>query len=401
MSDTTKFISTSANSIEASITMEITALAKQLKSEGKPVISMSAGEPDFDTADNIKAAGIRSIEEGKTKYTAASGIDDLKTAICDKLKRDHGLSYAANQVIVSSGAKHSLFTALSAILNPGDDVIIPGPYWVSYPAQVSMLGAKPVFIETNQHTNFKITADALEKAITAKTKCLLLNSPSNPTGMVYSKDELEAIAAVVVKHDILVVSDEIYEQLVYEGKHVSIAEISPEMKARTILINGVSKAYSMTGWRIGYTAAEPAIIAAMSRLQSHATSNPNNAAQYAALEAIAGSQDIVFTMKKAFAERREYMLQRLNSIDGISCLSPQGAFYAFPSIEGLLGKSCSSGQISSGLDLCKYLLQEKSIACVPGEGFGAPGYIRLSYATSMENIKEAMDRLQAWVATLS
>jgi aspartate aminotransferase len=396
-----KFISLSANSIEASITMEITAIAKKLQTEGKPVISMSAGEPDFDTPDFIKEAGIKSIRDGKTKYTDASGIAELKLAVCAKLKRDQNLTYTSNQIIISSGAKHSIFNALMAIINPGDEIIVPAPYWVSYPAQVTMLGGVPIYIEATQETNFKITAQMLKAAITSKTKCVLLNSPSNPTGMIYTREELQALADVIVQNDILVLSDEIYEPLVYDGEFVSIAELGDEIKKRTILVNGVSKAYSMTGWRIGYTAAESSIISAMSRLQSHATSNPNNAAQYASVEALNGPQDVLVTMRNAFHARRDVIVKRLNAIPGVSCLNPQGAFYAFANTQGLHGKKSQSGVISNSLDVCKFLLQEKLVACVPGEGFGAPGFVRFSYATSMENINEALDRFEDWVKQLS
>ncbi len=395
------FISKRTAGIKASITMAITAMANQLKKEGKPVIGMSAGEPDFDTPEEIKAAGIASINDGKTKYTPASGITELKQAIITKLSNDNALSYAPENIIVSSGAKHSIFNALAAIINPGDEVIIPSPYWVSYPAQVSVLDGVPVYIETTDANQFKITPDQLKSAITSKTKALILNSPSNPTGMVYSHAELEALADIIVSHQILVISDEIYEKLIYEGNHTSIAQCGEEIKALTLVINGVSKAYSMTGWRIGYTAAPKDIAAAMNRLQSHSTSNPTAASQWASLEAISGSQDAVTTMRKAFSERRHVMISRLNEIEGISCVSPQGAFYAFPNISSAFGKQSPAGKITDAVSFCEALLQDQLVACVPGSGFGAEGFIRLSYATSMEAINEALDRIETFFKSLT
>ena len=394
-------VSDRANLIQESITMTITALANQLRKEGKDVIGMSAGEPDFDTPEDIKQAGIESITQGKTKYTPASGIVELKQAVVDKLKKDQGLTYALNEVIISSGAKHSIFNALMAILNPGDEVIIPTPYWVSYPDQVNVLGGTSVFIETTDVNKFKLTPEQLRSAITDKTKVLILNTPSNPTGMVYSRTELEALGRVIEDSGILVISDEIYEKLIYTGEHVSIASLSPQLKEQTIVINGVSKAYSMTGWRIGYTAASKDIIGAMSRIQSHSTSNPAQASQWASLEALNGSQDVVETMRQAFAERRGYMINRLNNIEGISCVEPDGAFYAFPNISATFGKTSQAGAITNAVEFCQSLLQEQLVACVPGSGFGAEGYIRLSYATSMDAITTALDRLEDFVQSLS
>jgi len=396
-----QFISDTASTVEASITMSITALANQLKSEGKPVIGMSAGEPDFDTPEFIKAAGVKAINEGKTKYTAAAGLPVVKESIAKRLQRDHGLSYDPSQIVVSCGAKHSIFNVLLAVLNHGDEVIIPSPYWVSYPDQVKMLGGKSVFIETTDKDNFKITADALEQAITPKSKVFILNTPSNPTGMVYTKEELSAIADVIVKHDLLVISDEIYEKLIYDGQHVSIASLGDAIKDRTILINGASKAYSMTGWRIGYAAMPKEIASVCSRLQSHSTSNPTSISQWASLAAFDGDDSDVEIMKKAFVERKKVMVSRLNSIPGVTCLDPQGAFYAFPNISGLIGKKSSSGEIKDSVSFCTLFLQDKLVACVPGSGFGAEGYIRLSYATSMDAINTALDRLEEWVSELS
>lgn len=394
------FISNTASQIEGSITMAITALANQLKSEGKPVIGMSAGEPDFDTPDFIKEAGIQAIKDGKTKYTAAAGMPNLRESISRRLKRDHGLEYTPNQIVVSCGAKHSIFNVLLATINPGDEVIIPSPYWVSYPDQVSMLAGVPVFIETTDKDNFKITVEKLEAAITPKTKMLILGSPSNPTGMIYTEEELRAIAACVVKHQILVISDEIYEKLIYEGKHVSIASLGDDIKELTIVINGASKAYSMTGWRIGYAALPVELATVCNQLQSHSTSNPSTISQWASLAAFDGDDKAVDVMKEAFVARKRVMVDRLNAIEGVTCLDPQGAFYAFPNISALIGKKSKSGVITDSGSFCTLFLQDKLVACVPGSGFGAEGYIRLSYATSMEAINTAIDRLEEWVAEL-
>jgi aspartate aminotransferase len=402
MTELTKknYISETASTVEASITMAITALANQLKSEGKPVIGMSAGEPDFDTPEFIKEAGIDAIRAGKTKYTAAAGLPVLKESIAKRLKADHGLDYDASQIVVSCGAKHSIFNVLLATLNSGDEVIIPSPYWVSYPDQVKMLGGVPVFIETTDADNFKITAQQLEASITKKSKIVILNTPSNPTGMVYTKSELQSLAEVIVKHQLLVISDEIYEKLIYDGEHVSIASLGEDIKDLTILINGASKAYSMTGWRIGYAAMPKEIAGACGRLQSHSTSNPTSISQWASLAAFEGDDSAVMEMKKEFVKRKKYMVERLNSISGITCLDPQGAFYAFPNISALIGKKSASGTIEDSVSFCTLFLQDKLVACVPGSGFGAEGYLRLSYATSMDAIVSALDRLEEWVGEL-
>ncbi len=388
------YLSTFGKQIEGSITMEITALANQMKAEGKNVVSMSAGEPDFDTPDYIKQSGIDAIKSGQTKYTAADGMPKLKQAIAARILSDRNIAYSPKEIIVSCGAKHSIYVALMAIINPGDEVIIPAPYWVSYPDQVKMLGGIPKFIETTDKTQFKITAAQLEATITNKTKLLILNSPSNPTGMVYTKEELESIAAVLVKHHILVISDEIYSKLIYEGEHISIASLNEDIKALTIYIDGMSKSYSMTGWRIGYTAAPRAIAEVMSNLQSHSTSNPTTPSQWAALCALENNDDAIEVMKTAFKSRLDYMVDRLNTIPGISCVKPQGAFYAFPNVSGLIGKTGPGGLIKDSVELCKQLLTYECVACVPGSGFGAEGYLRLSYATSMEAITAALDKIE-------
>ena len=397
----TRFISDRALGIKASITMSITAMANQLKKEGKPVIGMSAGEPDFDTPESIKQAGIQSILDGKTKYTPASGIMDLKDAIVTKLKQENQLDYTSDNIIISCGGKHSLFNAKMALLNPGDEVIIPTPYWVSYPSQVEVLGGSCVYIETKEENQLKVTPQELEAVITPKTKLFILNSPSNPSGMVYSRAELAALAAVIVKHDIYVISDELYEKLIYDGDHVSIASLGDEIKDRTIIVNGVSKAYSMTGWRIGYTVADARIIKAMSNIQSHSTSNPAQASQWASLEAVRGSQEVVAKMKQSFQERRQVLIEGLNDLPGVSCIEPKGAFYAFPNISSSFGKRCKSGVIQDAVTFCEYLLQEQLVASVPGSAFGAEGYIRLSYATSMDQIQEALKRLSVFMNGLT
>jgi aspartate aminotransferase len=393
-------ISKRASEIKASITMSITAMANQLKKEGKPVIGMSAGEPDFDTPETIKQAGIQSIVDGKTKYTPASGIMELKEALVTKFKQENNLDYTTDNIIISSGGKHALFNAKMALLNPGDEVIIPTPYWVSYPSQVEVLGGVCKYIETTEENQLKVTPQELEAAITPRTKIFILNTPSNPSGMVYTKDELQALADVIVKHDIYVISDELYEKLIYDGDHVSIASLGDEIKERTIIINGVSKAYSMTGWRIGYAAANARIIKAMSNIQSHSTSNPAQASQWASLEAIAGSQSVVDTMKDSFKERRQVLIDGLNQLPGITCIEPSGAFYAFPNISSTFGKRCDSGVITDAVSFCELLLKEQLVATVPGSAFGSEGYIRLSYATSMENIKGALERLAVFLEGL-
>jgi len=395
-------ISHRASQTEDSITMAISAMATQMRKEGKPVLSFSAGEPDFKTPLAIQDAGIAAIREGKTTYTAASGIIELKQAICTKLLNDNRLEYKPSNIVVSCGAKQSIYNALMALIDPGDEVLIPVPYWVSYPDQVNLVGGRSVFLPTSEATHFKITAEQLTAAITPKTKLLILCSPSNPTGMVYSRKELEAIARVIVEHSILVISDEIYEKLIYDDKdgHVSIAEISPEVKALTIVINGVSKAYSMTGWRIGYAAAPAAIADAMGKIQSHCTSNPTTPSQWASLAALTGDPSEVTAMKNEFHQRRDAMVAGLNRIAGITCIMPNGAFYAFPNVSACYGKRSVSGEITNSASFCKLLLQDALVACVPGSGFGADDFIRLSYATSMANITEGIERIRQWVESL-
>ncbi len=395
-------LSSRVKEIKPSPTLAITAKAKLLQAEGVDVINFGAGEPDFDTPDNIKAAGIKAIEDGFTNYTAVPGIPQLRQAIVAKLKRENNLDYNEAEIIVSCGGKHSFYNLAQALLNPGDEVIIPAPYWVSYPPMVSLAGGVPVVLETSQDEDFKLSPARLEAAITPKTRAVVINSPSNPTGAAYSWDELQALAAVVVKNNILLISDEIYEHITYDGfAQRSPAEISPEVKKHCIILNGVSKSYSMTGWRIGFTAGPAPLIAAMTKIQSQSTSNPTSISQMAAIEAYNGPQDYVVNVLTAFAERRAFIIKALNEIPGVTCFNPQGAFYAFPNVKGLFGKSCKDKKIDSALTLCALLLDEAKIAAVPGEAFGSPGYMRLSYATSMDNIVNGIKRFSEFVKGLS
>ncbi|KDR95776.1 aspartate aminotransferase [Peptoclostridium litorale DSM 5388] len=389
-----KNLSTKNMSIAPSVTLAITAKAKKMKGDGEDVISFGAGEPDFKTPENIRRAAIKVIEEGSIGYTAASGLLELKESICEKLKKDNGLSYEPESIVVSCGAKHSLSNALQAICNPGDEVIVPLPYWVSYPELVKMADANPVFVEACEENGFKYSVDDLKAAINENTKALILNSPSNPTGAVYTNDELEEIAKIAVENNIYVISDEIYEKLIYEGKHISIASLGERIKELTIVVNGVSKCYAMTGWRIGYTAANREITRVMENIQSHATSNPNTIAQYASIEALNGDQSILKDMKKAFDERRNFMADRINSIDGVSCTKPAGAFYVMMNIKEILGREIGGVKIENSMDFANYLLDSAKVAVVPGIGFGSEGYVRLSYATSLDNIMEGLERIE-------
>lgn len=391
-------LSRKALQVSASPTLAIDAKFKAMKADGIDVIGFGCGEPDFDTPDNIKAAAIKAIEEGQTKYTPASGTLALKQAICDKLKRDNGLDYKPSNIVVSNGAKHSLLNAFNAIINPGDEIIVPAPYWVSYTEMIKMADGVPVIIETKEEDDFKFTAQQLRDAITPKTKALVLNSPSNPTGMLYGEAELREIAEIAVENDIFVVADEIYEKLIYDGKeHVSIASFNEEIKDRTIIINGVSKSYAMTGWRIGFTAANEAVTKAMANMQSHAASNPSSISQAAALEAYNGEQETVEEMRKVFEERRNYMVDRINSINGVSCRKPEGAFYVMMNIKEVFGREICGKVINTSDDFCEVLLENSLVALVPGSGFGIEGYVRWSYATSMENIVKGLDRLEAFL----
>ncbi|WP_026570151.1 MULTISPECIES: pyridoxal phosphate-dependent aminotransferase [Sediminibacillus] len=377
-----------------SSTLAITAKAKELKNQGHDVIGLGAGEPDFNTPENILDAAEKAMREGHTKYTPSGGLPALKEAIINKLKQDQQLEFTPEEIIVTNGAKHGLYTLFQVLLNPGDEVIIPAPYWVSYPEQVKLAQGKPVVVESEEANQFKITPDQLKKAITDKTKAVILNSPSNPTGVMYTSEELNAIGDVCLDHDLLIVSDEIYEKLIYtEQHHVSIAQLSDALKKQTIIINGVSKSHSMTGWRIGYAAGDSRIIKAMTGLASHSTSNPNSIAQYAALEAYQGSQEKVEEMRRSFQERLETLYQLITDIPGISCVKPKGAFYLFPNVR----EAVEANGFSDVDDWVAALLEEEKVALVPGSGFGAPENIRLSYAISLPQLEEAANRIKRFV----
>ncbi|MDA8098676.1 MAG: pyridoxal phosphate-dependent aminotransferase [Nitrospiraceae bacterium] len=390
-----------AKAIKPSPTLAMAAKAKAMKAQGIDVVDFGVGEPDFDTPENVKQAGIKAIQTGFTKYTPAGGTDELKDAVIEKFKRDNGLAYEKSQVLISCGAKHSLYNIAEAIFDAGDEVIIPSPYWVSYPDQVLLNDATPVIVETTEQEGFRISAAKLEKAVTAKTKAIVLNSPSNPTGLAYDRKTLEEIAAVAVKHKIYVISDEIYEKLVYDGfKHYSIASLGPEIKDLTIVVNGVSKSHAMTGWRIGYAAGPKDVITAMANIQSQSTSNPTSISQKASVEALRGPQDFLAGMNAEFDKRRTYMVERLNRMPGVSCIKPVGAFYAFPNVSKLYGKTAAGRTIRNSSDMAAYLLEEAKVALVSGDSFGADAYIRLSYATSLENITKGLDRIEAAVKNL-
>lgn len=388
-------LSSKALMISPSITLDITAKAKEMKDKGIDVISFGAGEPDFDTPENIQEAGINAIKSGNTRYTATSGIPELKKAICEKLNKENDLDYKPSNIIVSNGAKQSIFNSLFAILNPGDEVIMPVPYWVSYPEFITLSGGIPIPVETKEENNFKFILEDLESVLTSKTKAIILNSPSNPTGAAYNLEELKAIAEWAVKNNIFVISDEIYEKLIYDGnKHISIASLGAEIKRLTILINGMSKAYAMTGWRIGYAAADEEIVKVMTNVQSHTTSNPCSISQYASVEGLIGDQSIIEEMKEQFILRRNHMVDKINSIKGLSCKKPLGAFYVMANISNLKGKIIKGKSIRTSLDVANLLLEEAKVAVVPGSAFGADDFIRLSYATSLKNIEEGLKRIE-------
>lgn len=381
--------------IGASPTMMVAAEAKKLKSEGVDVIDLSMGEPDFDTPNNIKDAGKRSIDENHTRYTLNPGTIELRTAIAAKLKRDNHLDYKINEIIVSNGAKQSVYNSILATINPGDEVIVPNPYWVSYPAMISLAQGKMVVIDTDESTGFKVTADQLRDAVTPRTKMLILCNPSNPTGSAYTQEELEALAEVVLRNNFFVLTDEIYEKMVYDNfKFISFPSIDKKLKDLTILINGISKAYAMTGWRIGYTAANETIINAMNKIQSHSTSHASSISQVAAIEAVAGPQYVINEMIDSFRSRRDFFYNSLTSINGITCYKPEGAFYLFPNVSKYFHTKTDVLKIENSFDLAMHLLFEAHIAVVPGSAFGKEGYLRLSYATSMDHLKEAVIRMK-------
>ena len=394
-----KQLSKTAEAVQASTTLAIDALYKQMKADGIDVIGFGAGEPDFNTPENIKEAGIQAIRDNFTKYTPASGILPLKEAACRRLKEDCGLDYKPSQVVVASGAKHNVYIALRALVNPGDEVILPAPFWVSYLELIKMVGAVPVIVDTTEQDGFKLTAEKLAAAITPSTKCMILNNPSNPTGMVYSREELAALARVCVEQDIYVIADEIYYSLLYDGRQfTSFAALGEDVKERTILINGVSKSYAMTGWRVGFSVSNETIAKVMGNYLSHSTGAPASMAQKAAVEALVGPQDTVGDMRRSFEERRDYLVSRMNQIEGVSCIKPEGAFYVMMNMERLVGKTLHGVEIHDSDDFASAFLKYGLVATVPCSGFGAPMYVRWSYATSMEHIKEGLDRLERFLA---
>lgn len=384
--------------IAPSITLEITSKAKQMKKDGDDIIILGAGEPDFNTPENIRNAAIDAINNGFTKYTSASGIDDLKIAVAKKFKIDNNLTYSKSQIMISTGAKQCIWNLFAAILNPGDEVIVPKPYWVSYPELIKLADGVPVFAFGDEVNNFKYTKSILENVVTTKTKAILINNPNNPTGAVYTKEELTMIADFSKKYNLIIISDEIYEKFNYESdKYTSIASISSDSYERTIIINGVSKTYSMTGWRIGYIAGNEKVIKLMSSIQSHTTSNPNSIAQYASIEALNGDQASVKEMVREFKKRRDYIVEKINDTDMLSCKKPDGAFYIMINISKMLGKVIDDYKINNSIDFSNILLNKEKVAVIPGDGFGVSDYIRISYATSMDNVKEGIRRIIKFV----
>ncbi|MEN3013538.1 MAG: pyridoxal phosphate-dependent aminotransferase [Endomicrobiia bacterium] len=397
-----KGLSSKVLKVSPSATLGITAKAKQLKSQGIKVIAFAAGEPDFDTPDFIKQKAKESLDKGLTKYTPTAGIPELKQAICEKLKKENNLEYTPEEVLVSCGAKHSIFNAVMALVDDGDEVLLPKPYWVSYPEMIKFAGGKIVEIPTDEKTNFKIKAEQLKQYITSKTKLLILNYPSNPTGMMYTKKELEEIAKVLVESQIYCISDEIYEKLVYDGvEFVSIASLGPEIKKLTITVNGLSKSCSMTGWRVGYACGPKEIIQAMSNLQDHSTSNITTFVQYASVDAIKFGEDSIRKMVQEFKIRRDFIVEEINKIPGLSTIKPQGAFYVWVNIKKLKGKNYNNTTITDSMKLTELLLTEAKVAVIPGCVFGDDDYIRLSYATSMEDIKEGLNNIKNFVSKLT
>jgi aspartate aminotransferase len=384
-----------------SSTLAVQAKAKELRARGIDVISFGAGEPDFDTPERIKNAAVAALTRGHTKYTEVGGVLEVRAAVCAKFKRDNGLDYEPADVLISCGAKHTLYNLAVAVLDPGDEVIIPSPFWVSYPEQVKLVGAVPVPVQTHEATGFDLDPDAVGRAVTPRTKVIIVNSPNNPTGAVFSRATLEAVARLAVERDLLVVSDECYEPLTYEGRHLSIASFGPEVKARTLVVNTCSKAYAMTGWRVGFAAGPRDLIRAMTDVQSQVTSNPASIAQYAAVEALTGPQDDVAKMAGEFDRRRRIIVDGLNALPGVRCTMPKGAFYAFANVSGLFGRVTSDGQALRGsVDVTAFLLEHAKVAVVPGVDFGSDAHVRLSYATSANLIREGLTRMQAAIGGL-
>ena len=394
-----KELSTIAQAVQASTTMAIDALFKQMKADGVDVIGFGAGEPDFNTPDEIKAAGIAAIENNVTRYTPAAGTVELRKAICARMLADCGISYQPNQVVATNGAKHAVYLALRALVNPGDEVILPAPYWVSYYELIKMVGGVPVVVTATEAEHFKLTPEKLSAAITSKTKCLILNNPSNPTGMMYGEEELRGIADVCVKNDLYVISDEIYYGLVYDNrKFVSFAALSPDVWERTIIINGVSKSYAMTGWRIGYACANDQVAKVMANYVSHSTGSASSISQKASVTALTAPQDKIEEMRREFEARRNYIVERMNQIPGVSCIRPEGAFYVLMNLEQLIGRTIHGVEITNDDVFADAFLKYGLVAVVPGSGFGAPNFVRWSYAASMENNTEGLDRLEKFLA---
>jgi len=391
------------SNISPSMTLAIDAKAREMKTRGEDVIGFGAGEPDFNTPERIKQAGIRAIENNETRYTPVGGTDLLKEAIITKLARDNGLVYEKNQILASCGAKHSFYNLAQVLWQAGDEVIVPAPYWVSFPEMVTLSGAKPVIVNTDAASDFKITAEQIDKAVTPNTRAIVINSPSNPTGSAYDKDELEKLAECALRHGLLIISDEIYEQIVFDGfHHTSIASISKEVQKQCVVINGVSKSYAMTGWRIGYIAAgDPEIVKQVSKLQGQSTSNPCATSQAASIEALAGSLDEVHAMVREFEKRRNIIVERLTQVPGVSCRKPTGSFYSFPDFSGIYGKKDTNGKVLKGsLDLSDYLLSTKKVAIVPGIAFGADAHARLAFAMSLEKIEAGTHRIKEAIENL-
>lgn len=396
-------LSNRVQNLQPSATLKVTGRAKELKREGVSVVSLSAGEPDFKTPAHVCEAAIKAIQDGFHGYTMNPGTPELREAISEKLKRDNNLDYDPSQIVCSNGAKQSVGFSLLALVNPGDEVIIPAPYWVSYPEMTKMAEGTPVTVRTSFENNFKLTPEQLEDNLNEKTRALILCSPSNPTGACYTADELRALADVLVKYpDVMIISDEIYEYIVFEGEHVSILNVAPELKERTVLINGFSKGFAMTGWRLGYLAAAPEVAKAVAKIQSQETSAPSSISQKAGEAAYKGSLDEVHSNREQFRMRRDYLVETLNNIEGVSCFTPGGAFYVFPDISHYIGSRTPDGSaIESSTDLCLYLLNDHGLATVPGDAFGEPNGVRMSYAASMEDLKEAMKRFKEGLAGLS
>ncbi|OGK96270.1 MAG: aspartate aminotransferase [Candidatus Rokubacteria bacterium RIFCSPHIGHO2_12_FULL_73_22] len=387
-----------------SSTLAVQAKAKALRAQGVDVISFGAGEPDFDTPERIKAAAVEAMRRGQTKYTEVGGIAELRAAVCAKFKRDQGLDYAPDEVLVSCGAKHTLYNMVVALLNPGDEMLVPSPFWVSYPEQARLVGGVPVPVETQERTGFDLDPDRVRAAVTPRTRVIILNSPNNPTGAVFSREALAAVARLAVERDLTLVSDECYEALTFEGRHVSVASLGPEVKARTLVINTCSKAYAMTGWRIGYCGGPRALVRAMTDVQSQVTSNPTSIAQWAAVEALSGPQDEVAKMAGEFDRRRHLIVGGLNALPGVACVMPKGAFYAFANVSGLFGRTWkgreTTTRLAGSLDVAAFLLEEARVAVVPGLDFGSDAHVRLSYATSDALIREGLARMDAAIRKL-